>query len=78
LDAPEESFVDEHRECVVHRLERDRADLAADDVGHAVHRTVRRAGDGAQDSETLGRHLNAVLPKKFGGVTHGKQRRSVY
>jgi len=36
LNAPDQAFSREHAQSVVHRLERNRADLPADDVGDAV------------------------------------------
>ena len=64
LDAPDETLGDQDAEGVVHRLERDGADLGPDDLGHAVGRDVGLTRDGPQDSQSLGRDLNAALPKK--------------
>jgi hypothetical protein len=68
LNAPYEPFGDEDTEGVVHRLKRDGADLGPDDVCHGVGRDVGLARYRAQDSQSLGRHLDAALPKEVGGV----------
>ena len=49
LDAPEQAFGDQDAEGVVHRLERDGADLGPDGLGHGVGRDVGVAGNGAQN-----------------------------
>jgi hypothetical protein len=64
LNAPEETFGDQDSERVVHRLERDNADLGSDDLGHAVGRDVGLTLHRAQDSQSLRSHLNAALPKQ--------------
>jgi len=64
LNAPDETFGDQDAEGVVHRLERDGSDLGPDDFGHAVGRDVRLPGDRPQDSQSLGRDLNATLTKE--------------
>jgi hypothetical protein len=64
LNAPEKAFGDQHTECVVHRLERDGADLGPDDFGHRIGRDVGLTRDRAQDSQSLGRHLDTALPKE--------------
>jgi hypothetical protein len=65
LDAPDEALGDEDAERVVHRLERDRADLRAGDRGHLVGGDVRLPRDGPQNGQPLGRHLNSVLTKQI-------------
>jgi len=47
LNAPDEAFGDQQTQCVVHRLERDGADLDSDDLGHAVGRDVGLTRDGS-------------------------------
>jgi hypothetical protein len=61
---------DQDAERVVHRLERDRADLGSDDVGHGVGCDVGLARDRPQDSQTLGRDLDAALAEEVCGVRH--------
>jgi len=68
LDAPDEAFGHQKTQGVVHRLERDGPDLGADELGHGVGRAVRLTRHGAQDSQSLGRDLNAVLAKEVGRV----------
>jgi hypothetical protein len=70
LNAPDESFGDQNAEGVVHRLERDSADLGSDRLGHAVGCHVRLTRDGTQHSQSLGSHLNAALPQELGRVSH--------
>jgi hypothetical protein len=68
LDSPDEASTRQDREGVVHRLERDGADLRADDLQHAVGGNVRFAGDRPQDGQPLRGHLDATLPEKLGGI----------
>jgi hypothetical protein len=68
LDAPDEAFGHEHSERVVHRLERDRADLRPGDVGDLVCRDVRPSRDRAHDRQSLRRHLDTVSPKEIDRV----------
>jgi hypothetical protein len=54
-------------------LARDRTDLGPDDLGHGIGRGMGLTGDGPQDSQPLGRHLDAVLTEKVCRVLfHGK------
>ena len=64
LNAPDEAFGDQDAEGVVHRLERDGTDLGPDDLGHAVGRDVGLTRYCPQDSQSLGRDLNAALAKE--------------
>ena len=68
LNAPDEAFGDQEAESVVHRLERDGADLGPDDLGHAVGGDVRLPRDRPQDRQSLGRDLNPVLTKEVGRI----------
>ena len=68
LNAPDEAFGDQDAEGVVHRLERDGADLGPDGLGHAVGRDVGLTRDRPQDSQSLGRDLNTALPKEVSRV----------
>jgi hypothetical protein len=64
LNAPDEAFGDQEAKGVVHRLQRDGADLAPDDLRHGIGRDVRLARYGPQDSQSLGRDLNTALTKE--------------
>ncbi len=64
LNAPEKAFGDEDAERIVHRLQGDGPDLGPDGVGHAVRGDVRLACDDAQDGQSLGGDLNAMLTKQ--------------
>ena len=59
-----EAFGDQDAERVVHRLERDGADLGPDGLGHRIGRDVGLTGDRPQDSQSLRRDLNAALTKE--------------
>ena len=72
LNASNQTSGDEHAEGVVHRLQRNRANLDSDRFGHAVGRDVRLAGDGAQDGQSLCRDLNATFTQDFGGILHAR------
>ena len=69
LDAPDEPFGDQQAEGVVYRLQRDGADLGADGFCHAVGRDMRLARNGPQDSQSLGRDLDAALTKELSRVS---------
>jgi hypothetical protein len=69
LNAPDEAFGDQEPQGVVHRLERDGADLRSDDVGHPVGRDVGLTRDRPQDSQSLGSDLNTVLTKEVSRVS---------
>jgi hypothetical protein len=72
LNAPDEPFSDQDSKAVVHRLERDGADLGPDGPGYCVGRNVRLTRYRPQDSQTLGGDLNAALPKEVSRVRgHG-------
>jgi hypothetical protein len=68
LNAPDEPLGDQDSERVVHRLERDGTDLSPDGLGHGVGRDVWLTRDRLQDSQSLGRDLNTVLPKQLSRV----------
>ena len=71
LNTPDQALGDQQAEGVVHRLQRDGADLVPDDLGHGVSRDVRMTCDRPQYGESLGGDLNTALAKKVGGVgTH--------
>jgi len=71
LNPPDEARARQDGKGVVHRLERDGADLGADDLQHAFGGNVRLTGDGPQDGQPLRRHVDAALPEKLSGVgTH--------
>jgi hypothetical protein len=61
LDAPDELASDEHAKGVVHRLERDGADLLSDELGHFVGRYVRPARDRPHHRQPLSGNLDAAL-----------------
>ena len=72
LYAPDQAFRNQYAERVVHRLERDRADLRPDGLGHRIGRDVGLTRDRPQDSQSLGSDLNAALPKEISRIrTHG-------
>lgn len=73
LDAPEDPFGDQQAERVVHRLQRDRADLGPDGLGNRVGGDVRLPRDGPQDSQPLGCDLNTELAKEIGVIRHGRE-----
>ncbi len=64
LDAPEQTPIDEHSECVVDPLTGDRAQLGPDRLGHLVGGAVRGLGHGAKDCQALRRHLKSAITKK--------------
>jgi hypothetical protein len=71
LNAADQAFGDQDAERVVHRLQRDRADLGAHCVSHSVCRDVGFARHRAQHGYPLGCYLNTALPKEIGGIRHG-------
>ena len=77
LDAADQAFGDQEAQRVVHRLERDGADLGPDDLGHAIGGDVGLAADRAEDRQTLGRDLNAARAKERRLIrSHGRYHRS--
>jgi hypothetical protein len=70
LDAPNQTFGHEHTERVVHRLQRDRADLGADGLGHGVGRDVRLPPHCTQHRQPLGGYLDPALTKPLSRVNH--------
>ncbi len=64
LNAADESSGDKDAQSVVHRLQRDGADLSSGDVGHDVSGNVRLTGDRPQHGQPLGRDLNAALAQE--------------
>jgi hypothetical protein len=66
LNAPEETFVSEGPEGVVHRLTRDGAQFGPDDSVDVVRGAMRSIRHGLQDSETLGSDLHTVVTKQCG------------
>jgi len=69
LDAPDDALANQHAECVVHRLKRDRADVGPHDLGDAVSCDVGLARYRPQDGQSLGRHLDTVLPEEVSWVS---------
>jgi hypothetical protein len=69
LNPPDEAFCDQDPESVVHRLGRNGADLGPDDFGYTVSRDMGTTRDSPQDSQSLGRNLNPMLPKEVRRVT---------
>jgi hypothetical protein len=61
LDPPDQAFGVQNTQAVVHRLERDGADLFSDGCGHGVSRDVGLARDGPKNSQPLRGDLNAAL-----------------
>ena len=64
LYTAEEPVIDEQRERVVDRLQRDRADLGSDAFGHAIRGDVRLTGYHAHDGEPLCGDVDATLAKE--------------
>ena len=64
LNATDESCGDQDAQSVVHRLQRDGADLRPGDVGHDVGRDVRLTGDRPQHRQPLSRDLNAAFAQE--------------
>jgi tRNA 2-selenouridine synthase SelU len=78
LNAPDQPFSDEQSQRVVHRLQRNRPDLASHDFRHAVGGDVGFASHCAQDSQTLRRNLNAAVAKQLSWIgLHDPQDRSI-
>ena len=74
LNATDEAAGDQHAERVVHRLERDRADLGPDGLGDPIGRDVWLSRHRPEDSQSLGRDLNATLPQQVSRVDrHGSR-----
>jgi hypothetical protein len=68
LDAPDKALVDQHTECVVHRLSRDRANIVTNVFGDRVCRAVRPTPHRSQHSQALGRDLDAAVGKQRGWI----------
>jgi hypothetical protein len=64
LNAPDQAFRDQNPEGVVHRLQRDGADLTADGLGESIGRRVGLIRYCAQDSQSLRGDLNPAVPKQ--------------
>jgi len=64
LNAPDQAFGDQDGEGIVHRLERDGADLGPDDLGHAVGGDVGLTRYRPQDGQSLGGYLDTALSKE--------------
>lgn len=65
LDAPNEPVLNEHAQCVVHGLPRDRPDLAADHLCDLVSRAVRPVRYGPHDGQALGRYLEPLVAEQL-------------
>jgi hypothetical protein len=70
LNPPDESFANQQAEGVVHRLERDGADLGPHNLGHAIGGDMRLDRDRPQDSQSLGGDLKTALTKQIRRVGH--------
>ncbi len=68
LDAAEKSSVHQHGKRVVHRLERDGANLTPDEVGNRVRRDVGMTRHRAEHGQSLGGYLDAALAQELGGA----------
>jgi len=68
LDAADQTLRHEQSERVVHRLQGDRANLRANDVGHGIGGDVRLRGYGSEHGQPLRCDLNTALTEKFGGL----------
>jgi hypothetical protein len=68
LNTPDETFADQDSQGVVHGLQRDRTDLASDDLGNGVRRDVRLPRDRPKHRESLRGDLNAALPEQIARV----------
>jgi hypothetical protein len=72
LDAPDQASSHQNGQGVVHRLERDGADVGPNGPGYGVGRDVGFARYRPQDGQSLGRNLNAALTKEVSlAVRHG-------
>jgi hypothetical protein len=72
LNAPEQTFGNQDRERVVHRLKRDGTDLGPHGVGDDVGSDVGVARNSAQHCYALGSDLNTPLPQEISRVgNHG-------
>ena len=69
LNPTDEALVDEKRERVIDRLERNRADLVPDDVGNHVRRDVRPIGNRSKHRQPLRGDLDAAPPQEFGRIS---------
>jgi hypothetical protein len=71
LNAPEESFLDQHPQGIVHRLSRNGTNLGANVLGDIIRRAVGPTRHRPQYSQALRRDLDTMFPKEFGWiVTH--------
>jgi hypothetical protein len=70
LDAPNEAFIGQEGEGVIHRLERNRTDLGPGGHCHVVCRDVGLTRHRAPNRQSLRGDLNPALTKKFGQVPH--------
>ena len=61
LDAPDETFLNQHSQGVVDRLPGDGPYLSANIIGNVVSRAVRPLRDRPQDGQSLGGHLDPML-----------------
>jgi hypothetical protein len=68
LDAAEKSSAHQHGKRVVHRLERDGANLTPDEVGYRIRRDVGMTRHRAEHGQSLGGYLDAALAQELGGA----------
>jgi hypothetical protein len=68
LDTSQYAFFHEHRQCVVYRLPRDRADLRSSRFRDTIGGDMGMGRDRSQNRQTLGGDLHAVLAQKVHGV----------
>ena len=71
LDTPQDARVHECRQCVVHRLLRDGADLVTRGVGDGIGRGMGMVLHRGQDRQALCRHLEPVLLEDVSSGGHG-------
>ena len=72
LNAPEQTLRYQDAQGVVHRLERNGANLGPDGFGYGVGRDVGLTSYGTHDGQPLGRDLNAAFAEEITRVSgHG-------
>ena len=72
LNPPDEAFIGQKGQGVVHGLDRNRADLAPDEQRDIISREVRPTGDRPPDRQSLRGDLNPAATKERDRVSgHG-------
>jgi len=69
LNASDEVRCDQDIKCVVHRLQRNRADFCANGARDDIRRDVRSPGDRAEHRNSLSCHLYSALSKRVRRIT---------